>query len=103
MYICKYVLIILLLVYCRYCSLHENGLFPPGEGGKEQTGKYNNIRNIPLASGIRYSTYEKALKEEAIPFLKEFNPELVIVSAGYGKLLYVKFVTSFPHILKIFY
>jgi acetoin utilization deacetylase AcuC-like enzyme len=44
----------------------------------------NNIRNIPIASGTKWDDYETHLKMNAVPFLLEFKPQLLIVSAGYG-------------------
>jgi acetoin utilization deacetylase AcuC-like enzyme len=77
----------------RYTSLHQEGIFPY-RGKVEEVGPIGNIRNVPLPGGTKWDTYEPALVEKAIPFLKEFDPELVIVSAGYGalsqKLTYTK-------------
>lgn len=74
----------------RYCSLHEDSLFPLGQGSAYERGGHNNILNIPLRSGTKWDVYKKELVERAIPFLLEFKPDLVIVSAGYGRLfLYI--------------
>ena len=70
----------------RYTSLHQEGIFPYGQGRREDTGDHANILNIPIPSGTTWSTYEPYLSQQAIPFLKEFEPELVIVSAGYDAL-----------------
>ena len=63
----------------RYTSLHELNIFPLGRGGEEETGDFGNILNIPVKYGAKFDLYEKLLREKAIPFIKEFNPELVII------------------------
>jgi acetoin utilization deacetylase AcuC-like enzyme len=70
----------------RYASLHQGKIFPYGRGGIEETGKYGNVLCSPLEQGCKWPEYEPALRNRAIPFLKEFNPELLIVSAGFDAL-----------------
>jgi len=69
----------------RYCSLHEDSLFPLGQGAASEQGKHGNILNIPLRSGTKWPAYKKELLERAVPFLLDFHPDLVIISAGYGE------------------
>jgi acetoin utilization deacetylase AcuC-like enzyme len=70
----------------RYVSLHQEGIFPHGQGGRNERGNHNNILNVPLPAGIEGKEYTSIFRKEAIPFIKEFQPELVIVSAGYDAL-----------------
>lgn len=65
-----------------YCSLHE---FPhyPGTGYPTQRGLHGNVLNIPMAAGSTIAEYEQAFRSQVMPFLREFRPDLVIVSAGY--------------------
>jgi acetoin utilization deacetylase AcuC-like enzyme len=65
-----------------YCSLHQ---FPcyPGTGRESDRGKYNNVLNIPMLSGSTIKEYRSAFETKVIPFLKNFHPDLLIVSAGY--------------------
>lgn len=65
-----------------YCSLHQ---FPcyPGTGKSSDRGKYNNVLNIPMKAGSTLTEYQKAFETQVMPFLQEFNPDLIIVSAGY--------------------
>ncbi|MDJ0662277.1 MAG: histone deacetylase [Crocosphaera sp.] len=65
-----------------YCSLHQ---FPayPGTGRASETGKYNNVLNIPLEPGSHFKNYQLAFSEQVIPFLEGFQGDLLIVSAGY--------------------
>jgi acetoin utilization deacetylase AcuC-like enzyme len=70
----------------RYVSLHQEGIFPQGQGGRNERGNHNNILNIPLSAGIEGKEYKSIFRKEAIPFIQEFHPELVIISAGYDAL-----------------
>lgn len=70
----------------RYASLHQEKIFPYGRGGVEETGKHGNVQCTPLNSGVRWTEYEPLLRERAIPFLKDFNPEVLIISAGFDAL-----------------
>ncbi len=65
-----------------YCSLHQ---FPcyPGTGRATDTGSYNNVLNIPLPAGSTITNYWAAFENQVIPFLRQFHPDLLIVSAGY--------------------
>jgi acetoin utilization deacetylase AcuC-like enzyme len=69
----------------KYVSLHEHPLFP-FSGKTDVKGDYNNILNIILDSGTKIESYEQKLKSEAIPFLLEFQPDIIIVCAGYDAL-----------------
>jgi acetoin utilization deacetylase AcuC-like enzyme len=65
-----------------YCSLHE---FPhyPGTGQASETGKYHNILNLPMSAGSAMADYEPLFASKIMPFLTAFQPDLLIVSAGY--------------------
>lgn len=68
-----------------YASIHEEGLYP-GTGAQEETGSENGAGttlNIPLAAGSGDAAYRAVLDELIEPMLFEFNPELIIVSAGF--------------------
>lgn len=70
----------------RYTSIHEAGIFPTGRGGVEEKGDFNNILNNPVKYGTKFNNYEPFLTEKSIPFIKELDPSLVIVCAGYDAL-----------------
>ena len=70
---------------CRYASLHQLGVFPYG-GEETITGSLNNICNVGVPYGCKWNAYEPLLEGRAIPFLREFEPDLLIVSAGYDAL-----------------
>lgn len=61
------------------------GAFPPG-GDETYRGHTQNICNAPVANQASWEEYSPRLVERALPFLREFSPELVIVCAGYDAL-----------------
>lgn len=65
-----------------YCSLHQ---FPayPGTGRASDRGQHHNVLNIPMSPGSDFSSYQTAFEQQVLPFLKAFQPQLIIVSAGY--------------------
>jgi acetoin utilization deacetylase AcuC-like enzyme len=64
-----------------YISTHQYPYYP-GSGSEKETGKFNNILNIPLEAGTNaeqfLNAYENVLKK-----LKEFKPEFLLFSAGF--------------------
>jgi len=65
-----------------YISLHQ---FPayPGTGRRTDQGEHRNVLNIPLVPGSTLKEYQIAFEREIVPFLTNFSPDLLIVSAGY--------------------
>ncbi len=65
-----------------YCSLHE---FPhyPGTGKATDTGDYHNLLNLPMDAGSSIEDYLPLFKTKVLPFLTDFRPDLLIISAGY--------------------
>ncbi len=65
-----------------YCSLHQ---FPcyPGTGQASEKGAYNNVLNLPLSAGGTIAVYQPLFEQKVMPFLSNFQPDLLIVSAGY--------------------
>lgn len=65
-----------------YCSLHQ---FPayPGTGRPSETGLHNNVLNIPMPPGSTLADYQPQFEDAIVPFLKNFQPDFLIVSAGY--------------------
>eukprot|EP00633_Aureoumbra_lagunensis_P004010 CAMPEP_0197318578 /NCGR_PEP_ID=MMETSP0891-20130614/51660_1 /TAXON_ID=44058 ORGANISM="Aureoumbra lagunensis, Strain CCMP1510" /NCGR_SAMPLE_ID=MMETSP0891 /ASSEMBLY_ACC=CAM_ASM_000534 /LENGTH=324 /DNA_ID=CAMNT_0042809119 /DNA_START=1 /DNA_END=972 /DNA_ORIENTATION=+ len=76
----------------RYCSLHQQPAFPFSGGKNAESifakyGSANNLlRFLPMLPGIDGRIWLKTLKEKALPFLHEFNPDLLIISAGFDAL-----------------
>lgn len=65
-----------------YCSLHQSPCYP-GTGQGNFQGKHQNILNLPTLPGSTIKEYESVFVDKVIPFLEDFQPDLVIVSAGY--------------------
>jgi acetoin utilization deacetylase AcuC-like enzyme len=65
-----------------YCSLHQ---FPcyPGTGRASDRGMCDNILNLPMRAGSTFADYKPLFVNKIIPFLSNFHPDLLIVSAGY--------------------
>ncbi len=68
-----------------FASIHEDGLYPAtgkvgetGEGEGEET-----TMNIPLPPGTTQSAYLAALSELIGPAFEAFEPDLILVSAGF--------------------
>ncbi|MBD1842753.1 histone deacetylase [Cyanobacteria bacterium FACHB-63] len=66
----------------RFCSLHESPQYP-GTGHSSETGLHQNVLNLPMAPGSTIEDYQPLFEQKVIPFLSEFQPELLIISAGY--------------------
>lgn len=65
-----------------YCSLHQSPGYP-GTGFSEERGMHNNVLNLPVSPGSTVADYAPLFETRVVPFFKEFQPDLLIVSAGY--------------------
>ncbi|MGK7932137.1 MAG: histone deacetylase [Microcystaceae cyanobacterium] len=65
-----------------YCSLHQSPCYP-GTGQSSDRGKYNNVINFPLPSGSNIKDYKPLFEREIVPRFREFEPDIILVSAGY--------------------
>ena len=65
-----------------YCSLHQHPCYP-GTGYSNEIGQYDNILNLPMAPGCTIDDYQPVFEQKVIPFIENFQPDLLIVSAGY--------------------
>jgi acetoin utilization deacetylase AcuC-like enzyme len=65
-----------------YCSTHQMPLFP-GTGAVIESGDHNTIVNAPLRPGDGGEQFHAAFETRVLPRLREFQPELVIISAGF--------------------
>jgi len=52
----------------------------------EDRGPNNNLLHIPVPAYTDMRQYKPIFESQALPFLKEHNPDLVIVCAGYDTL-----------------
>ena len=65
-----------------YVSTHQAPFYPM-TGHKNETGAYDNILNIPMRLGSGMAEYLPVFENQIMPFLRNFNPDLLIVSAGF--------------------
>jgi acetoin utilization deacetylase AcuC-like enzyme len=65
-----------------YCSTHEMPLYP-GTGAVTERGEHNNIVNAPLRAGDGGDAFRYAIESAILPRLREFKPELIVISAGF--------------------
>jgi len=65
-----------------YASSHQ---FPcyPGTGAAHETGLSHNVLNLPLDPGDGSAAFRAAWENQGFPALRDFAPELLIVSAGF--------------------
>jgi acetoin utilization deacetylase AcuC-like enzyme len=65
-----------------YCSTHEMPLYP-GTGAIGERGAHNTIVNAPLRAGDGGGEFREAFETTILPRLREFNPDILIISAGF--------------------
>jgi acetoin utilization deacetylase AcuC-like enzyme len=75
----------------QHSFAHQEGLFfasshqypfYPGSGAESETGG-GNIHNAPLPAGAGSTEFRHAWSHQLLPALRAFQPQLVIVSAGF--------------------
>ncbi len=68
-----------------YISLHQYPFYP-GTGSRDENGTGDGkgfILNIPLPAGSGEKRYLAAFRDEIIPTLEKYKPELLLISAGF--------------------
>ena len=68
-----------------YLSVHQSPFYP-GTGSADEVGEGQGrgfTVNVPLPAGSGEDVYAAAFEGVFLPVLREFRPELIIVSAGY--------------------
>jgi acetoin utilization deacetylase AcuC-like enzyme len=68
-----------------YCSIHERGLYP-GTGEVSETGTGDGegtTANVAFPAGAGDAAYVAAIDGAFAPLLTDFDPDLVLVSAGF--------------------
>ena len=65
-----------------YCSTHQMPLYP-GTGSRSERGEHDNIVNAPLRAGDGGQQFREAFESTILPRLREFRPELIVISAGF--------------------
>jgi acetoin utilization deacetylase AcuC-like enzyme len=68
-----------------FISLHQDDLYPPGWGATDQVGIGEGegfTVNVPLPAGTGNRGYAEAFATIVVPIARQFDSDLVIVSAG---------------------
>jgi acetoin utilization deacetylase AcuC-like enzyme len=65
-----------------YLSSHQSPLYP-GTGSPGERGASGNIVNLPLPANSGSESMQDVYVETGLPALREFRPELLLVSAGF--------------------
>ena len=65
-----------------YISIHQSPFYP-GTGWPQETGAHGNILNLPLPANSSMVEYRPIFEQQVLPFLAKFQPDLLIVSAGF--------------------
>ena len=65
-----------------YASTHQYPFYP-GTGAASDTGVAGNIVNQPLPAGAGSAPFRQAMTGVILPALQAFDPELLIISAGF--------------------
>lgn len=65
-----------------YASIHQ---FPhyPGTGRADERGAANTNLNVPMPAGAEPAEWLAAIDKQVLPELERFNPEFLILSAGF--------------------
>jgi len=61
------------------CSTYQHPLFPSAEAGSSE----GNVINVPLSAGAGSAEFRRMVQLCWLPALDRFNPELLLISAGF--------------------
>ncbi len=65
-----------------YCSLHQSPAYPDTGNPSPHDAQYQRL-NIPLTPGTDSHAYQTSFMAQVLPFLRQFQPDFIVVSAGY--------------------
>lgn len=65
-----------------FLSSHQSPCYP-GTGERHERGAHSNVVNAPLPPGSGSEAFRRAWREQLLPALDEFAPQLLIISAGF--------------------
>lgn len=65
-----------------FASTHQMPLYP-GTGHPSEIGAHGTILNVPLDPGSGSAAMRRAYDDVVLPALDEFEPQLVLISAGF--------------------
>lgn len=66
-----------------YCSLHQHPCYPGTGDSRGKGGQYQNILNLPMKARSEIADYQLVFEREVMPFFRSWQPDILIVSAGY--------------------
>ena len=68
-----------------FCSLHQSPWYPfTGDANETGSGEGEGATlNLPLRAGRRTSEYLAMVSEMVVPAIRDFSPDLLLVSSGY--------------------
>jgi len=66
-----------------YASTHQMPLYPGTGKASERGANGGNIVNVPLSPGAGSAAFREAISQGVLPALRRFEPELILVSAGF--------------------
>ena len=69
--------------HIAYCSLHQSPCYPGTGNDQNDNGIFQNILNLPLTAGSQIKEYQLVFETHILPFFQNWQPDLLIVSAGY--------------------
>lgn len=72
---------------CLFASSHQMPLYP-GSGSPRETGAHGQIVNVPLREGSGGGPMRAAYETLIFPRLLEWQPELILISAGFDAHAY---------------
>ena len=65
-----------------YASIHQFPFYP-GTGSQLEKGDHSNVLNIPVPANFGGEEYLQKFNSGVLPFLQNFNPDILIISAGF--------------------
>jgi acetoin utilization deacetylase AcuC-like enzyme len=66
-----------------YASLHRGPDFYPFTGTLADNDEYSNVLNSPFPQNVTIEDYLRRFDEVVLPAAREFNPDLIFISAGF--------------------
>lgn len=69
--------------HLAYCSLHQHPCYPGTGSNQGDRGQHQNILNLPMMAGSKITDYQLAFETKIVPFWQNWQPDILIVSAGY--------------------